>query len=435
VTAIDEGDWHAAARRYRAFRRPLLIPPKGHPEWMKNNHGLFAHYDFKYQNGGIVHTYRDIPALAAAAKENGLSHILLAGWHKDGFDCGFPMYFPDGDLGTEAELVAGIRAARAMGVHVTLYMNVRIHNRAYNTDVVDQMAVLCENGLVSAESYGNPHLKFSTMCPKSPLWHKWITEAVRRGTEDYGADGVYLDQIGSGNCACFNRDHGHPIGDWDYTDILTTIRERYLATTGEELCIMGEWPIDVYGPLTDLPLNQTFYNVKIGGFPAMYRYTFPEFPMTDMVYPTKNLAMRPVHVAQSALDMMGMLFTNGSYFWIYDLEEDNTFSRDPEGFEMLKRLLSLSKIRKEWLPEGLFRDTDGIICDTDGIRLSRFSEGERNALCLYTKKDRAGTVALMLSDIPAAEGYFFDGIGERVRVTVENGRVLLPEKTGVLLLS
>jgi hypothetical protein len=133
--------------------------------------------------------------------------------------------------------------------------------------------------------------------------------------------------------------------------------------------------------------------------------------------------------------MMGMLFTNGSYFWIYDLEEDNTFSRDPEGFEMLKRLLSLSKIRKEWLPEGLFRDTDGITCDTDGIRVSRFSEGERNALCLYTKKDRAGTVTLMLSDVPAAEGYFFDGIGERVRVTVENGRVLLPEKTGVLLLS
>jgi hypothetical protein len=345
------------------------------------------------------------------------------------------MYEPDPELGTEQELIDGIAQAKKLGVHVTFYMNIRIHNRAYNTDIVDQMAVLCENGLVSAESYGNPHLKFSTMCPKSPLWHKWITEAVRRGTEDYGADGVYLDQIGSGNCACFNRDHGHPIGDWDYTDILTTIRERYLATTGEELCIMGEWPIDVYGPLTDLPLNQTFYNVKIGGFPAMYRYTFPEFPMTDMVYPTKNLAMRPVHVAQSALDMMGMLFTNGSYFWIYDLEEDNTFARDPEGFEMLKRLLSLSKIRKEWLPEGLFRDTDGIICDTDGIRVSRFSEGERNALCLYTKKDRAGTVALMLSDIPAAEGYFFDGIGERVRVTVENGRVLLPEKTGVLLLS
>ena len=435
VMTIDEGDWHAAARRYRAFRQPLLIKPKKPPEWMKNNHGLFAHYDFKYQNGGIVHTYRDIPALAAAAKESGLSHILLSGWHKDGFDCGFPMYVPDDELGTKAELVAGICAAREMGVHVTLYMNVRIHNRAYNTDIVDAMAVLGENGSVVAESYGNPHLKFSTMCPKSPLWHKLITEAVRRGTEDYGADGVYLDQIGSGNCACFNRDHGHPIGDWDYTDILTTIRERYLAATGEELCIMGEWPIDVYGPLTDLALNQTFINLKIGGFPAMYRYTFPEHDMTDMVYPTQNLAMRPVHVAQAALDIMGMLFCNGSYFWIYDLEEDNTFSRDPKGFEMLKRLLALARIRKERLPKGLYLDTDGIACDSKALRVSRFSDGEENILCLYTKEDREVIATLTLSDILAKDGYFFDGIGDAVHVAVENGKICLPERTGILLLS
>ena len=435
VTAMDEGDWHAAAHRYRAFRKPLLIPPKDRPQWMKTNHGLFAHYDFKYQNGGIVHTYRDIPALAAAAKESGLSHVLLAGWHKDGFDCGFPMYIPDGDLGTEEELIAGIRAARRMDVHVTLYMNVRLHNRAYNTDIVDQMAVLCEDGHVSAESYGNPHLKFSTMCPKSPLWHKWITEAVRRGTEEYGADGVYLDQLGSGTCACFNRDHGHSVGDWDYTDILTTIRERYLAAVGEELCIMGEWPIDIYAPLTDLPLNQTFYNIKIGAFPAMYRYTFPEYDVTDMIYPTQNLAMRPVHVAQAALDMMGILFCNGSYFWIYDLEEDNTFSRDPKGSQMLKRILLLSKLRKERLPEGLYRDADGVSCDTDTLRVSRFSDGERDVLCLYTKKDREKTVTLTLSDIPASDGYFFDGIGEEMHVTVENGKVRLPERTGILLLS
>jgi hypothetical protein len=154
-----------------------------------------------------------------------------------------------------------------------------------------------------------------------------------------------------------------------------------------------------------------------------------------MVYPTQNLAMRPVHVAQAALDIMGMLFCNGSYFWIYDLEEDNTFSRDPKGFEMLKRLLALSRIRKERLPKGLYLDTDGIACDSKALRVTRFSDGEENILCLYTKEDREVVATLTLSDIPAKDGYFFDGIGDAVHVAVENGKICLPERTGILLLS
>lgn len=434
VTAIDEGDWHTAARRYRCFRAPLLSEKKKNPAWMKNSHGLFAHYDFKYQNGGVVHTYRDIPVLAAEAKKNGLSHILLAGWHKDGFDCGFPMYYPDDDLGTEEELASGIRKAREMGVHTTLYMNARIHNRAYNTDIVDKMAILCEDGRISAESYGNPHIKFSTMCPQSPLWKETLTEAVRRGTETYGADGVYLDQLCCPPWACFNREHGHPVGEGDYKEILDTIRKRHLLAKGEEICLMGEWTCDIYGAETDLLLNQTFYNLKIGGFPAMYRYTFPEHSITDMIYPTQNLAMRPVHVAQAALDIMGMLFCNGSYFWIYDLEEDNTFSRDPKGREILKRLLSLSALRKEHLPNGVYRDTDGVACDGRSLRISRFTDGERNAVCLYTKQESENTVTVTFADISDADGYFVDGIGGKESVSVRNGKASLPEKTGILLL-
>ena len=147
------------------------------------------------------------------------------------------------------------------------------------------------------------------------------------------------------------------------------------------------------------------------------------------------LELRRRMMEEAALDIMGMLFCNGSYFWIYDLEEDNTFSRDPKGFRMLKRLLTLAKIRKERLPEGLYRDTDGVLYDSKTLRVSRFSDGIGNALCLYTKKDSERLVTITLADISQKDGYFFDGIGDAVHVTVENGSVTLPEKTGILFLS
>lgn len=98
MTRLHDGDWHRGAEYYRAFRAPLLSAPKARPHWMKNSRALFAHYDFKYQNGGVVHTYQDIPALARKAKEQGVCHLLLSGWHEDGFDCGFPQYVPDGRM-------------------------------------------------------------------------------------------------------------------------------------------------------------------------------------------------------------------------------------------------------------------------------------------------------------------------------------------------
>lgn len=77
--------------------------------------GLVAHYDFQYQGGGIVHRFRDIPALYAQAREMGLSHLLLSGWNVDGFDNGFPMYTPSPELGTEEELRQALRQVREAG--------------------------------------------------------------------------------------------------------------------------------------------------------------------------------------------------------------------------------------------------------------------------------------------------------------------------------
>ncbi|MCR5262828.1 MAG: DUF6259 domain-containing protein, partial [Clostridiales bacterium] len=356
LTVLHDGDWHRGAEIYRSFRVPLLSPRKKAPSWLSESVGLFAHYDFKYQNGGVVHTYRDIPRLAREARERGFCHILLSGWNRDGFDCGYPMYEPDPDLGTEEELIAGIREAKAMGVHVTFYMNILIHNRKYYSDTVDAKATMEEDGTVASVSYGNPEIKFSNMCPQSKLWREEIEELVRRATDVYGIDGVYFDQLGCGVKFCFNPEHHHEYdgGNAGYIRILQEVADAYESTHGDGLCIMGEWTIDTFGTLVDLQLSQIFYTYHTGAFPEMYRFTFPDHGVTDMLYPGQNMAMRPVHVAQSSREIMARLYENGSYFWVYDLVDDNTFTRDPEGMKRLDEVIALAKLRRRLLPDARF---------------------------------------------------------------------------------
>ena len=411
ISWLHNGDWHDGARRYRAHRTDRSSTPKPAPSWLASSQGLVAHYDFKYQNGGIVHRYCDIPKLAKEAKELGFCHILLAGWHKDGFDCGFPMYVYDEELGTEEEFIEGVRAAKEMGVHVTFYLNVLIHNRAYNRDKVDKMGVVDRNGRVRSATYGNPNIKFSVMCTGSHDWQELLAESIARATEKYGADGVYLDQLSCAPRICYSKEHGHAFDSWSdgYTTLLKRIAKRYRETHDDELYISGEWMTDTRGGLIDFGLCQTFYKSHTGSFPEMYRYTFPDHGIVDMIYPSRNLAMRPTHVSQVSEQIMARLFCNGSYFWVYDLVDDNTFSRDPVGLERLKKIYALSARRKELAPDALYRDTDGISCDIKDACISRFEGKELDVICIYAYKDSESVRIGLDGSYSRAVQYFPDG--------------------------
>ena len=68
----------------------------------------------------------------------------------------------------------------------------------------------------------------------------------------------------------------------------------------------------------------------IGRFPEVYKYTFPDQILVDMMNPRRHSAMRPEHIARHSTEFLYKAFVMGSYFWCYDLECDNTWRRDPE---------------------------------------------------------------------------------------------------------
>ena len=62
----------------------------------------------------------------------------------------------------------------------------------------------------------------------------------------------------------------------------------------------------------------------------------------------QHMAMRPVHIGKISEKLMQQAYTLGFYFWIYDLEEDNTFDLDREKLSLLKRTIAA---RNAWLKD------------------------------------------------------------------------------------
>lgn len=371
--AIHDGDWHWASDSYRKWRNSCKSVKLSIPEWFKRSTALVAHYDFKYQNGDIVHKFKDIPKIYKQAIKMGVDHILISGWHKDGFDNGFPQYTPDPDLGTEEDLKQAVRFIRNLGGHVTFYINSQLCNIKYEDkkELIEECSVINKKGEIETTSYGDESITFSVMCSNADKWEEYLINVVDYLVNIIGADGIYFDQLGMAKPQfCYNEKHNHHIADWNkgYRNLILDCLHTFQNEKGNDpILFLYEGVTDIHGEYISAQLISTFFYYHCGAYPELYKYTFPEQILVDMVYPRKNLSMRPVHIAQVSREMINKAFILGSYFWIYDLEEDNTFKNDPEQYEYLKKVIDLKNVWLNLYGQGIFKDTVGIEVNDNGI--------------------------------------------------------------------
>jgi len=378
------GDWHEGARIYRKFRFPRIQRCKNvMPSWAKNSVGLTAHYDFKLQDGTHHHTFKDIPQLAKDSKEMGVNHMLLSGWNQDGFDRGYPLYYPDSDLGTEEEFVQGIQAAKDIGVHISLYENCQLYNLAYDKGDVEKDAVVNEDGKMATQSWGLTTL--AVMCAMTKRWQDEIFENVRRATQKYGVDGIYFDQFCSFR-RCYNPAHEHIDPDWTTARRNTIIRcrEEYTRHFDDSMMTMGEWVCDAHGGVMTYQLTQSFFSSQMGFFTDMYRYTFPEFGLMDMVYP-KNVLMRPPQFAARE-EILATCFANDTYLWLYHIGDDINFFKDPRSLKLIQDVNRLNTLKKDRYSDFTYVDTDGIHFNESIARIRRYTRGSQSLLKVYRYK-------------------------------------------------
>lgn len=427
---FHSGDWHQGAKIYRDFRYPL-IQKCGNivPSWAKNSVALTAHYDFKLQDGTWFHTFKDIPQLARDSLSMGVDHMLLTGWNQDGFDNGYPLYYPDSDLGTEEEFIQGIKEAKEIGVHISLYENSQLYNLRYDKGNVAKTAVLDEKGNMATQSWGINTL--AVMCAMSRQWQDEISENVKRATQKYGVDGIYFDQFCNYR-RCYNPNHEHIDGDWITARLHTVMRcrEEYQKAFGDAMITMGEWVCDAYGGIMTYQLTQSFFGAQMGFYTDMFRYTFPEFGLMDMVYP-KNVLMRPPQFAAKE-EIIAACFANDTYFWLYHIGDDINYFRDERSLSLVTEVNRLNAIKKQQYSDYLYVDTDGISCDETVARVRRYNKGKQVLLKAYRYK-MTDVMVTLAENISKATAITSDS--KHCDLEIDNNKVQLPkEKVSLILL-
>lgn len=392
VIALHDGDWHWAADEYREYRKSIVTTTarKHRPDWFMKSTGLVAHYDFKYQTHGVVHKYKDIPEIFEQAKAMGMNHLLISGWNYDGFDHGFPEYRVDPELGTEEEFRNAIHKVREMGGHVAFYINSRLCNVKYENraKLIKESTIMRKDGSMKIENYGARDLNFAILCNQSPEWRDEFVGVVDYLTNNIGADSMYLDQLAmAGGELCFHPGHKEHEGKpyyWNhgYMKMLEQMRNTY---TDDGVAMLYEGVSDIYGWGVSGQLISTMFNPLSA--PEMYKYTFPDEVLVDMMNARRNSGMRAEHVARKSTMLLYRAFVCGSYFWVYDLEMDNTFRRDPDQYERLKHILAL---RSAWINtygHGTFKDNVGIKNASAGIVAKKY-EIENGLLVAVSNEHR-----------------------------------------------
>ncbi|MBE3575756.1 MAG: hypothetical protein IMW99_09975 [Firmicutes bacterium] len=314
VLAVHNGDWREGARKYRAWIDPYLeIRPVAGDLALES--ALAPHYNFKTAKG-ISHRFRDIPKLFERARAEGIRHFMIAGWNRGGFDHDYPEYHPDMELGSCLDLERGCDYVESHGGMVTFYINARIFDTGsdFFKPLGEEWAAKDHTGAWTRESYGGPRV-FAVMCPGAPGWRRHLVSTAVWLAKNYHARGIYLDQLGSATpLPCYDGSHGHAgIAGFNegYVRLLEEVTQAVRQVRPDAFFLIENCG-DLYSPYVyaNLAWNGEFYDE----FFDLYKYTFPEFVLVNMVNP-RQIQDPAVGIPWFRRDLRRAMLL-GSVFWI-----------------------------------------------------------------------------------------------------------------------
>lgn len=204
----DDGVWRTAVDRFTADRRQPAIVAS--PDWLRYAGAIYN--PLAEGGGGIyqeeltvslaerISSFDELPRLLDEARELGTSVLQLFDyWEKDSTDPR-PAYWHKGDytprrdLGGEEALRRGVRAVRAAGGHVIMYLEPFIVYRStpYGQGPAPASAARDPWTGELVDTYPDNF----TMAPWDARWHDYVVRKAEWLARDIGADGVFLDSFG-----------------------------------------------------------------------------------------------------------------------------------------------------------------------------------------------------------------------------------------------
>lgn len=282
--ALHEGDWHRVAGRHRAWLETWVKKP---PRPARFAEAIGWHFFFmKHQDGLVINTYEDMPAMARAALDAGCGYLLLFGWQKGGHDNNYCFgYVPNESWGGVEALRQGIRQCRDLGVECIPFFNGTLANM--------EMPEYKEFGhkWAAKTRTGHPYYagdwarhNFDAPTRNRSMLHAelsfctehqefFVTEAKRIAL-DYGFGNLQLDQISEKMLVDYDESHIITTPDRVFVEGLSAILpEVYAAVRGQnpEGVIVGEAINDFTGQWCDSSWD---WNILLP-YPEPIFYTLP----------------------------------------------------------------------------------------------------------------------------------------------------------------
>lgn len=368
VIALTDQDWHWGARRYRTWFLSQMEIEK-QPEFLQDEITLNQCYNLKRQ-GEVIHRFTDIPLIyEKGQKLFKAHHLFLASWNRSGFDRDYPEFQPDMELGTPLSLAHACQKVKDEKGLVTFYINSRIFHLQsdFFKTLGREWSIKKIDGEMYIEKYGPE--TFAVNCPSNDAWKNYIADTAEWMVRVYGADGIYLDQLGSAEpFACYDRSHSHTqngLFNQGYLQLLRAISKR-LAAIERPTFLMIEncgdlYSAQVWGSLT---WNGEAYDE----FYTLFKYTFPEFMQVHMVNPLSTLEGEERWNKYCAdLDRALRL---GAVFWLgVDKFDDN---KDDAYLRYAQRAIALREKLNPYFCKGRFVDDEGVIAATEGLHVAHW---------------------------------------------------------------
>jgi len=386
VIRLFRGDWHVAARGYRAWADTWI--PKPHPpQWLRRMNGWIIP-NLKTQNGGHYNgVYADLPRYWRDAHAVGIDMVSIYGWEKQGFDNWYPEYDPDPGMGGEAGLKAAIAEIQRGGGRVNLYSQGQLIDPGteYYRRIGHLQTAKDIWGGEYRETYGGTgsgtllnimHNKlFGVACPLAAGWYEQLASQFEMARK-YGVNGLMYDQMGGRPpYICFDQSHPHakPSLAAGPGKLQNMRRLRELIKSRDpEFAFLMELNVDIYSAFGDIT-QPVQYGFTPGpeSFGEMFKYTFPDRIITNRTGGDRKACFGHGFSLQWRVD--GMM-------------RDTT---DPVMAPYLTRLNQLRTQFADLLLDGRFVDDEGFSNRNTNVSAHAFLAGNRMAVTLWNPTSSA----------------------------------------------
>ncbi len=241
---VFAGDWRTAAERYRTFAAQT-------PWWQAaespSGASWFGEVDVQLTNDASWFPLDSEAVTRAGQVFAGVNKLIhWYNWYQVGQ--GGMSRYPD--FVARDGFTTAVQEAKRAGFKVMPYLDGRVwcrDNPSYAAEKADELAARKADGSL----YG-AYTNCVVMCPWLPRWHDKVAAEAQRAVREYGADAVYIDEVGAAAAVpCFAPGHGHPLGGgtwWieGYRAMSAKLRRTLPPTVAQTTehaaeCYLGDW--------------------------------------------------------------------------------------------------------------------------------------------------------------------------------------------------